>query len=302
MECIGNSLFVNEWSATGIDDISVFSSASPVVTCDAPTNVAATNVAQTSATINWQAGGSETAWNLQYKAASAANWSNSITVNTTPTYNLTGLTANTAYQVRVQATCGANETSNWTTASFTTLAEEQEECPAPTNFRTEEITKNSVTLAWNQAAGTATEWEINYKTEAAATWTNITVTTNPYTITDLTPETAYQAQIIAHCTNGVNSDASEIITFTTLPDGINNYVLDNSTSLYPNPTTGLFTISNEQCAMNTVNVYDVYGKLLLSVEVNGNVATIDATSLSAGVYFAKVETEKGVVTKRFVKK
>jgi len=286
----------------GIDDISVFSNdTTPVVTtCDAPTALAASNIAQTSATINWTAGGTETAWNLQYKAASAADWSASIAVNNNPTYNLTGLTANTAYQVRVQAACSATETSTWTTANFTTAAEEQ--CPAPTNFRAENITLNSVTLAWEQAAGTANEWEINYKQADATTWTNVTVTTNPYTITDLTPETAYQAQIIAHCVNGVNSDATEVITFTTLPDGINDYVLDNSTTLYPNPTTGIITVHSSQFTVNTVNVYDVYGKLLMSVEVSGNVATIDATSFAAGVYFAKVETEKGVVTKRFVKK
>lgn len=287
-----------------LDDVTIMEAngSGPVVTCDAPTALGATSVTQTTATINWTAGGSENTWNLQYKAANATNWSNNIAVNNTPTYALSGLAANTAYQVRVQASCGAGETSDWTTASFTTLQEAQTECPAPANFRATEVTQNSVTLAWEQPAGTANEWEINYKAASADTWTNITVTTNPYTISDLTSETAYQAQILAHCVNGVSSDASEIITFTTLPDGIINYVLDNNTSLYPNPTTGLFTISNEQCAMNNVNVYDVYGKLLMSVEVNGNVAAIDATSFSAGVYFAKVETAKGVVTKRFVKK
>lgn len=270
----------------------------PVSTCDAPTALSASNVAQTSAAINWTAGGSETAWNLQYKAASATNWSNNITVNNTPTYNLTGLTPGTAYNVRVQANCGAGETSDWATANFTTQAET--DCPTPTNFHFTDINANSVVLAWDQAAGTANEWEINYKKVEDGTWTNITVTTNPYTISDLAANTAYQAQILAHCTTGSNSDATPIITFTTT--GINDYILDNSTTLYPNPTTGIITVHSSQFAVYSVAVYDVYGKLLTSVEVNGNVATIDATSLSAGVYFAKIETEKGVVTKRFVKK
>jgi hypothetical protein len=46
----------------------------------------------------------------------------------------------------------------------------------------------------------------------------------------------------------------------------------------------------------------VYGKLLKTVEVNSNTAVIDAHELSAGMYFVRISTEKGVVTKSFVKK
>jgi len=278
--------------------VSCVTGGGPVVTCDAPTALGASNVAQTSATISWTAGGSETAWNLQYKTANATSWGSTVNVTNNPTHNLTGLAAGTAYNVRVQANCGNGETSDWTMANFTT--QEETDCPMPTNFRATDVNVNSVTLAWDQQAGTANEWEINYKRADATTWTNITVNANPYTITDLTATTAYQAQILAHCTSGVNSDATEIITFTTT--GVNDYLLDNNTVLYPNPTTGIVTVHSSQFTVNTVNVYDVYGKLLMSVEVNANVATIDATSLAAGVYFAKIETEKGVVTKRFVKK
>ena len=172
----------------------------------------------------------------------------------------------------------------------------------PTNFHAESVTQNSATLAWNQPAGTANEWEINYKSSSATTWTNIIVTTNPYVLTDLTPATAYQAQIIAHCVNEVNSDATELISFTTSADGVIDYVLDNSTILYPNPTTGIITIKNDDVIMNQVAVYDVYGKLLMTLDVNANLISIDASSFAAGLYFAKVQTENGVITKRFVKK
>ena len=72
--------------------------------------------------------------------------------------------------------------------------------------------------------------------------------------------------------------------------------LDNKT------VNGQFTINNEQLIINSVQVYDVYGKLLKAVEVNSNTAVIDAHELSAGMYFVRVSTEKGVVTKSFVKK
>ena len=54
--------------------------------------------------------------------------------------------------------------------------------------------------------------------------------------------------------------------------------------------------------MNNVQVYDVYGKLLKTVEVNANTVDLDVRELSAGMYFVRISTEKGVVTKSFVKK
>ena len=51
-----------------------------------------------------------------------------------------------------------------------------------------------------------------------------------------------------------------------------------------------------------MEVFDVFGKLMSSVEVNDNTVTIDATSYASGVYFVRILTEKGMVTKRIVKK
>ena len=48
-------------------------------------------------------------------------------------------------------------------------------------------------------------------------------------------------------------------------------------------------------------MYDVYGKLLSTVEVFSNNATVDLSGYAKGTYFVKVTTEKGVVTKRVVK-
>ena len=47
-------------------------------------------------------------------------WSEGVIVNTTPSYTLTGLTAGTSYQARVQAVCGVNEYGNPKKVSFST--------------------------------------------------------------------------------------------------------------------------------------------------------------------------------------
>ena len=171
-------------------------------------------------------------------------------------------------------------------------------CLAPSNLTATGMTKNSVVLNWTEN-GTATSWTVNYKEENAANMSTATASSKPYTLTGLQPGTTYTVNVVANCANG-QSEPSNTVTFTTEADGIADYEM--ATSLYPNPNNGQFTVASEQYTVNSVQIYDVYGKLLKTVVVNGNTAVIDAHELSAGMYFVRISTEKGVVTKSFVKK
>ncbi len=92
--------------------------------CPAPTNLNYSNVGPYTATVSWTAGASgQTAWNLQYKKHSDSQWSESIEVYDATTYQLTGLSAITSYDVQVQAVCdGEDGASEWLTRTnlFTT--------------------------------------------------------------------------------------------------------------------------------------------------------------------------------------
>ena len=76
--------------------------------------------------------------------------------------------------------------------------------------------------------------------------------------------------------------------------------------VYPNPTRDFI---NVQCTMNNVQcsgieVIDVYGKVVRTV-VGANNDTppqINVSDLAAGMYFVRVTTEEGAVTKAFVKR
>ena len=173
-------------------------------------------------------------------------------------------------------------------------------CYAPTNLTATNVTTNSVLLSWTEN-GTANSWTINYKEDGVNTWSTATSTSTTYTLTGLVPDKAYSAYVVAICPEET-SDPSNTITFTTLPDGsgIDDYAW--GIALYPNPTSGELKIENAEWSIDQVMVYDVYGKLLMNVEVNSNVATIDASSFANGMYFVRIATEKGIVTKSFVKK
>ncbi|MCQ2291631.1 MAG: fibronectin type III domain-containing protein [Bacteroidales bacterium] len=284
----------------GIDDISVYVAGTAPATCDAPTNVAASNVTATGATITWTAGGSETAWNLQYKTAASSSWSNSIAVNGTPSYTLSNLTAATAYSVRVQANCG-DATSTWAEGTFTTANGAGTSCDAPTNLSASNATTNSVILNWSQADASVHSWTINYKKSSDNTWTSVTANTHPYTLTGLEYNTVYDVKVAANC-DGTTSDYTAVVNFRTAGDGVEDYVLTNSINLYPNPATTTVTIQSANGMMKSVEVYDVYGKMLNMVEVNDAQVTMNIANYAAGTYFVRVNTENGMVTKRIVKR
>lgn len=81
--------------------------------CVDPTDVAASDITSTSATISWTAGGSETRW--------AIDWGTGADTTANNPYTLTGLEPNTTYYVKVKALCADGNESGWSSpATFTT--------------------------------------------------------------------------------------------------------------------------------------------------------------------------------------
>ena len=279
------------------------SGSGPGITDPTVTTNDATNVTQTSATLNGAiTPGSEsiTAQGFQWKATTGGTYTTVNATGTTISYNLTGLTPNTSYTFRAFATT-ASGTTHGVEKTFTTLDQQQETCPSPTNVTVTDITTNSAVVTWTQPDNTANSWTVQYKQSAASSWNSATAQTTTYTLLNLEPETAYDVQVIANCTNGLTSEPSATVSFNTLPVGIDDYTLDNSVVVYPNPTRGTVQVQNTQSDIHQVMMYDAYGKLLSTVEVSGNNATLDLSGYADGLYFMRVTTDKGVVTKRVVK-
>jgi len=72
--------------------------------------------------------------------------------------------------------------------------------------------------------------------------------------------------------------------------------------IYPNPTTGQLTIDNGQLTMNNVELFDIYGKKQLSIINCPLSIEINISHLPRGVYFVKIETEKGGKIEKIIKK
>ncbi len=82
--------------------------------------------------------------------------------------------------------------------------------------------------------------------------------------------------------------------------GISQYSnLNNKISIYPNPSSGIFTIEINSTTKQIMQVYDINGRIVLTQTINGK-ATIDMTNLPAGVYNINLLSNEGVVNKRVV--
>ena len=278
----------------------------PVITDPTVATNAATAIGQYTATLNAAVTNPDnvtiTAKGFEWKTTTGGTFTQIAGTGTGNTFtaNLNGLTANTGYTYKAFITFNGT-TVYGSEMTFNTLPEDTPDpCDVPTGLTTGTITHESIAISWD-ANPNVSSWNIQYR-PVGGTLSSATATTNSYTITGLAPETQYEIQVQAVCSNGQTSDWSAPVTATTLT-GINEHLL-NSISLYPNPAKD---VVNVQCTMNNaqvkaIEVFDVYGKLLQTVSMTPETTTINVSGLASGMYFVRVTTEEGAVTKSFVKK
>lgn len=142
-------------------------------TCSAPAGLTATNIASTSATLNWGAVTGATGYNLRWKLTSATTWTTVANVTTT-TYSLSGLTTSTSYDFSVQAICSATSSSAYSgTTSFTT------QLPCTNNFEPNNTLGTATALTINTPSrsmiGTSTDVDY-YSFASVSTAKNLRVT------------------------------------------------------------------------------------------------------------------------------
>jgi len=82
--------------------------------------------------------------------------------------------------------------------------------------------------------------------------------------------------------------------------GMDESAEDGSISVFPNPASGVFTVSG--AAMTEVKVFDVTGNKVIAEDAAGtDEYTVDLSGMRSGVYFLQVTTETGVYSQKIVK-
>ena len=87
--------------------------------------------------------------------------------------------------------------------------------------------------------------------------------------------------------------------------GVKENLGTNSIILFPNPSEDNFTVKNafnENIIIESISVYDIQGQLALEQAINLQEAHVNISTLSKGMYFISIKTDKGIKVEKLVKK
>ncbi|HXU27037.1 MAG TPA: T9SS type A sorting domain-containing protein, partial [Bacteroidia bacterium] len=95
-----------------------------------------------------------------------------------------------------------------------------------------------------------------------------------------------------------------IITDTTINTfvaalGINQITNIGKVTVYPNPTNSNFIIETNSNEKQTLEIFDVTGKMVLNRNITGK-TNIDVSSLDNGIYFIQVKTNENISTQKII--
>ena len=133
----------------GVDDFFVMEAPN----CPPPSGLSLVSVSNSDATITWTPGGTATNWMIQYDTAGFTPGTGNFMASSNDTATISGLMAQTSYDVYVKDSCSATSTSAWIgPLSITTL------CNPFTAPYTESFDTTVIPDCWSQSAVSGGPW------------------------------------------------------------------------------------------------------------------------------------------------
>ncbi|MCF6307059.1 MAG: multicopper oxidase domain-containing protein [Flavobacteriaceae bacterium] len=105
-----------------------------------------------------------------------------------------------------------------------------------------------------------------------------------------------------HCHMLYHEDRGMMGQFTVVDNlGIGDLNLDQGVAIYPNPSKGVVNLkTSEGVIVSKIEIYNVLGSFIKSIEISNNQDSIDANELSEGMYLLKIVSNQGEVTKKLI--
>jgi hypothetical protein len=249
----------------------------------------------TTASVAWQAATDEQAWNVNiYNTVYNQTYRCTATSCT-----LTDLTPATSYNVRVQALCGTNNNipGTWSEPlSFST-----DVCLPVENVTVDNTTAHSATVGWTPSVNGNGTWQVEYGYRGFSRGEGTTAITayNPYTITGLEANTAYDIYVATVCAETVLSAYSDSTGFTTSTTGIATSDAVPFT-IAPNPAGGDITVCVGESS--TFSVIDLQGRIVIAPTTIHSSHIIPHSTLHPGAYFVRMVNSHGTTVSKLIVK
>lgn len=155
------------------------------------------------------------------------------------------------------------------------------ECDAPATAFSSDIAGATVTFTNNSSGGGTYQWSFG----DGGSSTDV----NP--VHSYTASGSYHVALVQTNTCGTDSSTADIV--------ISISAIDESEivfTMFPNPSAGLVHFeTNHVCS--AIEITDVKGSVLLSQTINSHAFSIDLSALNEGLYFVRVTTAGGIITR-----
>ena len=244
-----------------------------------------------SAHIGWRQTYVSTYCRIEYGVEGFVRGSGTVVDNITTTdVTLNNLLPNTGYDVYLQSYCAASDTvSGWRKISFVTL---DTMCPALENLRMLYVRDVRAKIRWDNPSPEVShcelEWGESGFEQGQGNYVRYVYDTS-YSFLSLAAATAYDVYIRTYCPRSNVYGDWQKLTFTTEGNSIDEAENQQPISVNPNPSTGMVEVTLPQGYENqTVEVYDVQGKLLQSQRLQNGKTTFNLSEYPNGVYVIKV--------------
>ena len=298
--------------------------------CNAPTGLASSSVTSSSATVSWTAVSGAASYDVDYKLNSSGTWTNAATGTTGTSVNLSGLTASSLYDWRVRANCGANGSSGYSQAQFTTAAASV--CPGPYDVSTNGTRSGAATIPFNTdikglvnpsndndyyrfvittggtITMTLTTLPANYhlrllNSSGSTLQTSSNSGTNNETINRTVTAGTYYARVYPSNSNQWNATNCYTlrVALGTATRG-DDLITAKPVIVFPNPVTKTMNVSIPDIqGMADIRVFDIYGKLVQQRSTGQANTQLDMSSLPSGMYVVKVMNDGKETAMKIVK-
>jgi Secretion system C-terminal sorting domain len=111
------------------------------------------------------------------------------------------------------------------------------------------------------------------------------------------PANSYQAY---YYIDDVNVHCCTCDSTSSLHNGVGELSNEENVEMHPNPVSTTITIEIKD-NKGKVSIYNLLGEIINTTEITNYKTEIDVSTLPKGLYFVEVESEKGIMRKKFVK-
>lgn len=160
----------------------------------------------------------------------------------------------------------------------------------------------SATDSWFRIVVNGTQIGPSYQGVVNGQYQNLVVNLNEYAGTQFTVELQHVGKSIGFLFNG-NDDRVDIANITF--DNVTMGVVENNTqdfNVFPNPTDHILYIDTFDKQIKNIEIFDLQGRLLKTINENKENYQIDLSHFSSGTYLLKLSEENGCQITKIIKK